>query len=67
MKKNFEVYEYITIDELAERWKRNKFTIYKIKDKYKDFPTQYKLAGGKSKILFKIKEVIKFEEKYMKS
>lgn len=67
MKKDFILNEYITIDELAERWKRNKFTIYKIKDKYKDFPKQYKLAGGKSKILFKVKEVIEFEERYMKN
>lgn len=67
MGKDFEVYEYITIDELAERWKRNKFTIYHIKDKYKDFPKQYKLAGGKSKILFKIQDIIEFEQKYMKS
>lgn len=67
MKKDFIVNEYLTIEELAERWKRNKFTIYRIKDKYKDFPKQYVLASGKSKILFKIKEVIEFEEKYMKS
>lgn len=67
MKKDFIINEYLTIEELAERWKRNKFTIYAIKDKYKDFPRQYKLAGGKSKILFKVKEVIEFEEKYMKN
>lgn len=67
MKKDFILNEYLTIEELAERWKRNKFTIYAIKDKYKDFPKQYKLAGGKSKILFKVKEVIEFEEKYMKN
>ena len=66
MKKDFEIYEYLTIEELAKRWKRNKFTIYHIKDKYKDFPKQYKLIGG-SKILFKIKEVIEFEQKYMKN
>lgn len=67
MKKDFIINEYLTIEELAERWKRNKFTIYAIKDKYKDFPKQYKLAGGKSKILFKVKDVIEFEEKYMKN
>lgn len=67
MKKDFIINEYLTIEELAERWKRNKFTIYIIKDKYKDFPKQYKLAGGKSKILFKVKEVIEFEEKHMKN
>lgn len=66
MKKDFIINEYLTIDELAKRWKRNKFTIYHIKDKYQDFPRQYKLAGG-SKILFKIKEVIEFEQKYMKN
>ena len=67
MEKDFIVNEYITIDELAARWKRNKFTIYHIKDKYKDFPKQYKLPAGKSKILFKIKDIIEFEQKYMKS
>lgn len=67
MKKDFEINEYLTIDELAKRWKRNKFTIYHIKDNYKDFPKQYKLPTGKSKILFKIKDIIEFEQKYMKS
>lgn len=66
MKKDFEIYEYLTIEELAKRWKRNKFTIYHIKDQCKDFPKQYKLIGG-SKILFKIKDIIEFEQKYMKN
>jgi len=61
--KEFIINEYLTIDELAIRWKKNKFTIYNMKDKNKDFPKQYKFFGGR--ILFKIKEVIDFEEKHI--
>lgn len=61
-KREFVVCEYMTIDELAKRWRKNKFTIYHIKDKHPDFPRQYKFFG--KNILFKIAEVIDFEEKY---
>lgn len=61
-KREFVLNEYLTIEELAIRWKKNKFTIYHIKDKNPDFPRQYKFFG--KNILFKIKDVIDFEEKH---
>lgn len=52
--------EYLTVDELAKRWKKNKFTIYRWKDEKKDFPEQYRIFGN---VLFKRKDVIIYERK----
>lgn len=58
--REFIVNEYLTVDDLAQRWKKNKFTIYRWKDTKKDFPKPYKIFGN---VLFKIKDIIAYEKK----
>lgn len=51
--------EYLTIEDLAKRWKKHKFTIYRWKDEKKNFPKQHRIFGN---ILFKIQDVIAYEK-----
>lgn len=50
---------FITIKELAERWRVNPLQVYRNKDIDSDFPKAYKPFG---KILFKLKDVEKYEK-----
>lgn len=52
--------EYLTVEDLAMRWRKNKFTIYRWKDKKPDFPKSHKIFGN---ILFKIKDIEAYEKK----
>ena len=58
--KKYIVNEYLTVDDLAVRWGKNKFTIYRWKDTKKDFPKSYRIFGN---VLFKIQDIIAYEKK----
>lgn len=52
--------EYLTVEDLAIRWRKNKFTIYRWKDKKPDFPKPHRIFGN---VLFKIKDILAYEKK----
>ena len=54
---------FITINELAARWRVNPLAVYRRKDKDKDFPCQYKVLG---KVLFKLKDIERYEKSRVK-
>jgi hypothetical protein len=51
---------FITVKELAARWRVNPLAVYRRKDKDADFPRQYKMLG---KVLFKLKDIERYENK----
>lgn len=51
---------FITIKELAARWRVNPLAIYRHKDKDPDFPQPYKILG--KGVLFKLKDVERYEK-----
>lgn len=62
--------KFLTVKELAERWRKCIYTIYRWKDCKPDFPPE--IRQGKNGIVFDIQDVIKYEEllklkKYKKS
>lgn len=60
---DFIVNEYLTVDDLAKRWKKNIFTIYHWKRKKKGFPKSHRIFNN---VVFKIEDVIRYEESMVK-
>lgn len=50
---------FITIKELAARWRVNPLAVYRKKDKDPNFPRQYRMLG--TGVLFKLKDIVKYE------
>lgn len=59
----FIVNEYLTVDDLAKRWHKNKFTIYHWQKTKKGFPKANRIFNN---ILFKIQDVINYEKEVLK-
>jgi len=52
--------KFLTVKELAERWRKCIYTIYRWKDSKPDFPPE--IRQGKNGIVFDIQDVIRYEE-----
>lgn len=59
----FIVNEYLTVSDLAKRWKKNIFTIYHWQKTKKNFPKAQRIFGN---IVFKIQDVINYEKEILK-
>jgi hypothetical protein len=59
MENNFE--QFLTIKELAARWRKCIYTIYRWKDSKPDFPAQFR--QGEKGIVFDIQDVIRYEKR----
>lgn len=63
MKKTDNPQEFLTVKELAARWRVGPMAIYQNKDLTPDFPEQIRPLGQKS-ILFRMSDVIAYEKRH---
>lgn len=58
-----DIKEFLTVNELAERWRCNTRNIYRQGKRPAGFPKAIRLFGGKNKkILFRMSDVIEYEK-----
>lgn len=53
--------EFLTIKDLAARWKTSVLYVHRVRDKNKNFPPAYRIMSGKGKMYFKMSEIESYE------
>lgn len=63
MKKSNHTQEFLTVKELAARWRVGPIAIYQNKKTTPDFPEQIRPLGQKT-ILFRLSDVVAYEKRH---